>query len=166
MNQKLYEVGDRRSLKGCFTEEYFLRGLSVNEIGKELGLPPHMLSNGIFISFALQLPTFDNFELGGWAKYSTDNFINYRKGKMKWIESKFESTYKDKRVPIPIDQAKKAWVENMKKEKLIKILPNIPNNQSDIYPAGRFASQIIVINPIECQITNYLKNNEIFRGVW
>ena len=33
------KVGDMLQLTGCFTEEYCLRGLTVNQIAKELGFP-------------------------------------------------------------------------------------------------------------------------------
>lgn len=161
-----FKTGQIKYFQGCFTEEYFLRGLSVSQIGVELGLPSHRLKNGIYIAFAIKFPSFYEFKLGGWAEFSTDRFIEYRKGKMKWIETKFEETYKGKRIPISIDDAKKAWLENMKHEKLVKVIPFIPHHEEDIYPPGGRASQIIVVNPIQCQITNFLKGNQIFNGVW
>lgn len=165
-NNQPYKVGQVEYLKGCFTEEYFLRGLSVSQIGTELGLPQDRLANGIFISFALQLPSFHEFKLGGWAEFATDNFIKYRKGKMKWSETDFEKTYEGKRIPISIEAAKKSWLANMRNEKLIKVLPVIKHQQDDIYPAGGRASQVIIVHPIRCHITTFLKANEIFRGVW
>ncbi len=161
-----YEIGQIRKLKGCFTEEYFLRGLSVSKIGQELGLPGHRLKDGVFVAFALQLPYYHEFELGGWAKYSTDKFVTYDKGKMTWSRFKFEETYAGKRMPISIEDAKMAWLKNMRHEKLIKILPVIPHKDDDKYPSGGIASQIIVKHTISCQIVKFLKGNETFNSVW
>ena len=166
MTTSTLRVGQVIYNKGCFTEEYFLRGLSGAQIGRELGLPPHRLVNGLFISFAIQLPAFHEFKLGGWAKYSTDNFVTYRKRKMKWSEAAFERTYEGKRMPISIEEAKKGWLAGMRNEKLIKVIPNIPRQEGDEYPQGGKASQIIVVHPIRCQVTNFLQLDEVFRGVW
>lgn len=163
--QKPLKIGDMVGLKGCFTEEYFVRGLSLRQIGKELGLPLHILADGAYVAFAVELPRYPDFELGGWAKYSTDKFIDYRKGKMDWSELKFEETYAGIRVPISIDEAKKAWLSNMRNEKLIKVLPQIKDPNAE-YPVGGLASQIIIRNEVRCQIVKFLKLNDIFRSVW
>ncbi len=164
--QTPYQVGQILHLGGCFTEEYCIRGLNVKQIGVELGLPQHRLNDGVFIAFARKLPYFHDFELGGWAKFSTDKFVEYRKGKMNWILSDFEKTYAGKRMPISIEDAKNAWLKNMRHEKLIKVLPVIPHHDDDKYPAGGLASQIIVRNKIECEIVQFLKSNEVFKDVW
>jgi len=160
------KVGQVVKLKGCFTEELFLRGLTLSQIGVELGLPSHRLNEGVFISFALQLPTVNQFDLGGWAEYSTDNFISYGKNGAQWSEKDFEKTYKDKRMPITIEEAKKGWLMNMRQEKLIKIIPVIPHSNDDFYPSGGKASQVIIKQPINCQIVKFLKRGEVFNSVW
>lgn len=167
MDQQNYKKGQVLYLKGCFTEEFFLRGLSVSQIGRELGLPSHRLANGIFISYAIKFPALHEFKLAGWAEYSTDHFVEYgKKGRVKWSEENFEKTYRGKRMPMSIEDAKKARLDGMKHHKLVKVIPNIPHRNTDEYPSGGKASQLIVVHPIQCHITNFLKGNEVFRGVW
>lgn len=165
-NQTPLQVGQHLDLKGCFTEEFFLRGLTLSQIGVELGLPSHRLNDGVFIAFAIRLPSIHEFDLGGWAEYATDNFIEYKNGKSTWNEQKFEQTYDGKRMPISIEAAKKAWRENMKNEKLIKILPKIAHQQNDFYPPGGKASQIIISKPVKCHVVKFLNRGEVFNSVW
>ena len=160
------KIGKSLFLTGCFTEEFFLRGLNVRQIGKALGLPEYRLANGLYIAWAVQLPSFHEFKLGGWAEFPTSEFYDYTKKRDKWSEEKFEKTYEGKRVPITIEQAKYAWLENMKHEKLIKVLLNIPGQDGDKYPAGEQASQIIVVHPIRCQIMKFIDGNDVFKGIW
>lgn len=159
-------VGDMLQLTGCFTEEYCLRGLIVNQIAKELGLLENRFKNGIFIAWAIQLPTMSQFELAGWVQFPTDKFATYHPQKgTQWHRILFEQTYKDKRMPISIEQAKQAWLQNMKHEKLVKVLMNIPGQGED-FPAGGKASQIIVTSPIMCSVVKKLSSNDVFNGVW
>ncbi len=149
-----------------FTEEYFIRGLTLRQIGEELGLPQHRLKEGAWICFALELPVYQNFRLGGWAEFSTDNFVTYDEGKMKWSEADYEETYAGKRLPVKINNAKRSWLSNMRKEKLVKILPAIPHSKTDAYPKGGKASQVIIMKKIRCYITKFPDYDDIFRGVW
>jgi len=161
-----YQVGQTAYLKGCFTEEFFIRGMTAQQIGQELGLPQRRLTEGMFIAYAVRLPALHEFKLGGWAEFSTDKFIEYRKGKMIWNESDFEKTYDGKRMPISIEAAKKGWRQNMTHIKLIKVLLPIVHDNRDVYPSGGKASQIIITHPIECHVVKFLKPNDLFRGVW
>ncbi len=162
---KPLELGQFIELDGCFTEEYCLRGLSVRQIGEELGYKPFRMSQGIFIAFAIEFPSFDQFELGGWTKYSTDHFFDEDR-KVKWSEHEFEETYYRKRIPISIEAAKIAWLKNMRSEKLIKVLPVVPHQDKTDYIPGGLASQIIVTSKIKCQLVKFLAVNEVFKDVW
>ena len=166
MDRQDLKIGDYLNLTGCFTEEYFIRGMSVYQIGVELGLPLQRLKNGVYVSFAIELPTIHGFKLGGWTEFPTQLFMESRKGKMEWNETKFEETYDGKRMPISIEKAKRGWLNNMKQEKLVKVLPIDRYEKGDEFPSGGKASQIIVVHPLRCQVTNFLKYDEIFRGVW
>lgn len=161
-----YTIGQNISLMGCFTDEYSLRGMSVLEIGRELGLPLARLSEGVYVAWAVQLPTIENFKLGGWAEYSTDHFVRYQEKQMVYSEKKYMATLKGKRMPISIEEAKKSWLMHMNNEKLIKIVPVIPHQEGDHYPPGGKAAQLIVTNPILCQVAKFLHIHEVFRGTW
>lgn len=161
-----YAINQVLFLKGCFTEEYCLRGLTLHQIAQELGLPAHRVEKGAFIAFALTLPAFHEFYPGGWAEYSTDKFVEYRKGKMKWKEEQYEATYEGKRMPISVEQVKNAWLDSMKNEKLVKVLPAVPHSEGDDYPPGGLASQIVIVHGVKCLITQFLESNQVFRGIW
>ncbi len=162
-----YIIGQYVPHKGCFTEEYFLRGLSLKQIGIELGLPSRRLVKGAYICWAEQLPALHEFHLGGWAKFSTDKFVRYgRGGKLKWYEDKYEETYAFIRTPITVEQAKQGWLAGMRHEKLLKVVPMLGHDDTDLYPPGGRASQIIVSHPIRCKVVKFLNDDDVFRGVW
>lgn len=163
---KPLEVGQIVKMDGCFTEEYFLRGLSVKQIGQELGLPAHRMIKGVFVIFALELPQYHQFELGGWAEFATDKFIDYDNDGMNWDEKKFEDLYANRRMPISIDDAKTNWMKNMMNEKLVKVITAVGSSKDDIYPSGGKASQIILREKVNCQVVQFLKSNDIFHSVW
>lgn len=160
--------GTYERLKGCFTEEYFIRGLSLKRIGMELGLPSSRLRKGAWICWAEQLPAIHEFYLGGWTKFPTHNFVRYnRHGKMKWYEDKYEETYAMIRTPITIEQAKQGWLAGMRHEKLVKVVPILGHDDNNPPPPGGRASQIIVVQLIRCKVVKFLKNDDdVFRGVW
>lgn len=160
-------IGDTPYFDGCFTEEYFIRGLNFQQIGAELGLPKRRMVNGAFIAYAVQFPTMTGFHLGGWTAYETALFMEYRRNKIPfWNEEKFEEVYSGKRFPMSIEEAKKAWLRNMRHEKLIKVILNVDHRDDDDYPQGGRASQIIVTRPIECHVVQFLNGDDVFRGVW
>lgn len=164
-NQQL-RVGDLIYLDGCFTEEFFIRGLTLSKIATELGLPSHRIKEGAWIAFAIQLPQKHQFYLGGWTQFATDKFIEYRKNSMFWDAKKYMELYEGKRMPLTIDQAKEAWLSNMRKEKLIKVIPKVAHQPQDVYPPGGIASQIIINTPIQCHIVQLLQPNDVFQGCW
>ncbi|PPK88768.1 hypothetical protein CLV84_1739 [Neolewinella xylanilytica] len=167
ITQKLV-VGHMIDLVGCFTEEYFIRGLNASQIVKELGLPDRYQQLKMYVAMAIHLPSICDFELGGWAEFSTDNFFNYDKqGRgSKWDAKKFEKVYQGKRMPISINTAKQAWRDGMNHEKLVKVLFDTDHRDQDKYRAGGRASQIIVTRPIKCLIAKQLSPTERFTGVW
>ncbi len=167
MSFKPLQVGDIANLSGCFTHEEWITGKNASQIATELGLPPHRMKDGIFVCWAEVLPTAQQFHLGGYAKFATDNFISYKNGQTIWSERDFENTYKDGgRMQISIDEAKRAWLSEMRRSKLVKVIPVIPHAEGDKYPPGNKAPQIIVSAPIRCQVAKFLKPYEVFRGVW
>ena len=166
--KRLLKVGDFVELTGCFTEEYFIRGMAAHEIVQELGLPARFKLKRMYVAMAIHLPGIHDFELGGWAKFSTDKFFNYDKStkKGRWSKVKFEEVYRNKRMPLSVDAAKQAWRDGMNSEKLIKVLFNTPKSDRDRYPEGGRASQIIVTRPVKCLITTTLLPTHRFTGVW
>jgi len=178
--------------KGCFTQEYSLKGLTLKQIFEELGLPDRQLHEGANIIFALRLPTYDQFELGGYSKYSTEKFIKYgEKGSMNWNKTRFlktypahdfnrflriamagwtsdsvEKEYGSKDSPMTIEMAKREWLRINNNRKLVKVIPILGPKDEDIYPAGGRANQIMLKKEIECQVIGHFMPNDIFKGVW
>jgi hypothetical protein len=168
MSFKPLKVGDVGNFTGCFTHEEWITGKNAHQIATELGLPPHRMADGIFVVWAEVLPSASQFHLGGYAKFATNNFISYGKnGDAIWSEKDFENTYKDGgRMSISIDEAKRAWMSEMRRSKLVKVISVVPGASTDVYPPGNKAPQIIVNTPIRCQIAKFLKPHETFRGIW
>lgn len=167
MTFKPLKVGDTGNFSGCFTHEEWITGKNANQIAIELGLPPHRMKDGIFVVWAEVLPNVHQFDLGGYAKFATDNFIDYSTGKAVWDEKRFEQTYAGgKRMNVSIPDAKQAWLQEMRRSKLVKVISVVPGAATDVYPPGNKAPQIIVNTPIRCQVAKFLKPHEVFRGVW
>lgn len=156
--------GDLTMQRGCFTFEQHIAGMTLEEIGKELGLPPERLIRGGWIVFAVNLPWSNDFDLAGWAEFSTDNFV--KDG--SWNRMDFEKTYKNKRMPISIFEAKAGWLQEMNNRKLVKLVLAVPHDDSHRYPSGGKAPQIIVNRELRCQVVKYLPpgSQERFLGVW
>ena len=165
-NLAKYRVGEIVFKGGCFTLEYFIRGLTCDEIGKELGLPPRVMANGASIAMAIELPSYNGFKPAGWTRFSTDNISHRKNGKMVWDEATYLEFYTGKRLPIPIREIQKSWLSDMKKEKLVKVLPNIDYEDNEYFPRGGKAGQIVVTNPLRCEVTNQLTLNDRFKGIW
>lgn len=151
---------------GCFTFEQHIAGMTLEEIAKELGLPSERLIKGGWVVFALKLPFGDDFDLGGWAEFETKNFFDY--DKKQWSRMDFEKTYKGKRMPISIFEAKNGWMQEMNNRKLVKLVLGVRHDDRHSYPAGGLAPQIIVKTKLKCLAVKYLPPNsmERFRGVW
>ena len=161
------EEGKTTMQKGCFTYEQYISGMTLEEIGRELGLPPARLMNGGWVVFALKLPLFDQFDCGGWAEFSTDNFMKksaLTKNEV-WNRMAYEKTYKNRRLPVSILDAKAGHMQQMATRKLVKLVPVLMHNDTYKYPSGGKAPQIIVYQELPCQVLKFLQagSGERFR---
>ena len=152
---------------GCFTTEYFLRGLTLKNIFKELGLKQSQLSEGAVIAYALNLPGINEFELGGWTEHSTDKFEEFRNGQRFWNKEKYNEVFfpGSRLSKNDINDYKKAWLDRMNQEKLVKVIP-VTSKGEGKWPKGNKAAQIIVSRPILCTVIGHYKPHDYFKGAW
>lgn len=130
----------------------------------ELGLPYERLKDGASIVWAIRPPAFNNFHLAGWAKFPIDLFSTTdTAGKLNYSEAKYKEFFGVGNAEVKM--SKGGWKWNLKGEKLVKVLPAIRTG-IEPYPMGGQAGQIIVINPIACQVACTLQPHEVFRGVF
>jgi len=177
---------------GCFTQEYSLKGKTLKQIFVELGLPDRRLHEGAYIVYSLWVPRYNQFELGGHTKHSTEKFITYgEKGAMNWNKTKFLETYPNHRFnqylregmtgwnresvekkygePInskTIETVKREWLKINNNRKLLKVLPGIRHKDGEEYPSGGRANQIILKENMKCQVVGKYLPNDVFHGVW
>jgi hypothetical protein len=143
---------------GCFTFEGYIQDCQLYEIGHRLGLPNHILSQGIYIAYALNMPDENGFELAGVTHDSTDKFTIYENGKAKYDVEKFKALYKG----INVSDMKQRYRDVFAENKLVKVLPKA-THQVAHYPAGTFVPQFIVTKPLICMVAAYVPLLGTFR---
>lgn len=62
------------SVKGCITQEHFIKGKSLSELERLLGFQSGRLANGAVIAVLTQMPTAQQFELLGYSQVAEHRF--------------------------------------------------------------------------------------------
>jgi hypothetical protein len=129
--------------KGCFTQDKFIAGRSLNEIEKNLGFKEGRLSKGGIVVALIQLPRRGQFRVAGYTNVSLHNFE---------IPSGLDPNVLEK-------NAIENW-ELMGPNRLVKVLPTIGHDESldpDIqYPHARGVPQWDVLVKLPCVVVGTL----------
>lgn len=62
------------SVKGCITQEHFIKGKSLPELERLLGFQKGRLANGAVVAVLIQMPTANQFELLGYSQVAEHRF--------------------------------------------------------------------------------------------
>jgi hypothetical protein len=123
--------------KGCFTQDKFIAGRSLEEIEKILGFAKGRLSAGGVVVALIQLPQKGQFRVGGYTNVSLDRFK---------MSPDLDPNVLEK-------NAMQQW-ELKGRNRLVKVVPTVPHDPSVPshiqYPHAYGAPQWEVLVPLPC----------------
>jgi hypothetical protein len=151
-------IGETIWKAGCFTFEAYIQDCQLYEIGHRLGLPNHILKEGVYIAYALDMPDDRGFELGGVTYDSTDNFVDYSTGKPLYDAKKFLALYPG----LNLKDMKQRYRDVFAENKLVKVISKADHHVSK-YPAGTIIPQFIMTKPLTCMVAAYIPRLGTFR---
>lgn len=156
-----YKIGQTIYPGGCFTLEGYIINQNLSGIAYRLGLPQSIVAHGIFIAYALRVPTINEFELAGITFDSTDKFIDYSGVIPKYDPNKFNSLYTSRAaVPINFLTIKKQYQATFHINKLVKIL----SPRAVHYPPGTMVPQFEMSRSVQCYVAAYIPPDGNFRA--
>ena len=131
------------TVRGCITQEKYIKGKSLPELERILGFHTGRLRNGIIVAALQQTPTKDQFDLLGYTqvaghKINGDTFKGLKVDKLKElvIKTKFSNPEGS--------------------ERLVKVLPNTPHSvvmdNDTQYPPGQGVPQWKLTKPLNAQV--------------
>ena len=127
-------------IKGCITQEKYLRGRTLAEIERILGFHTGRLSQGMIVAALTQIPRADQFEFRGYTQVAGHHY---------------QQQYGN--ITFDITKAKNKIIKEVFKthgpDRLVKVLPNIRHNNlmlDDIqYPPGKGVPQWEITKPLQ-----------------
>ena len=138
------------SVKGCITQEKYIKGKSLAELERILGFHTGRLRNGIVVAALQQMPAKDQFELLGYTqvaghKINGDTFKGLEVDKLKELVIK-------------------TVFSNSDVERLVKVLPNTPHSQimddDSQYPPGQGVPQWKLTKQMDAQVVAIVGEGE------
>ncbi len=158
--RKQYQVGQTIYKAGCFTIEGYIKNLNLTEMARRLGLPQKVVSQGVYIAYAIRIPGMNEFELAGTTLDATDNFVDYSSGKPQYQPQQFQKIYTQAAViPVNFQEIKKEYHNSFGANKLVKVLAP----SAKFYPAGGMTPQFLMTGSIPCKVAAFIPPNGNFR---
>jgi len=129
-------------IKGCITQERYIKGKSLPELERLLGFQKGRLEKGIVVAALLQLPTFHQYELLGYSQVAAHQF---NRTVTKGLE---------------VNKLKEMVVSEIftlsGSKRLVKIMANQPHNDrlgnDTQYPPGQGVPQWKLTTPLFAQV--------------
>lgn len=144
------------SVRGCFTQEKFLKGRSLSEIEDILGFHKGRLSKGMKIVALENVPNSSQFDFLGYSNIAEHKFD-------KETLKKFDV---NKLKQLVINESFATTGPN----RLVKVLPSVPHaNDMDNdtqYPSGQGAPQWKLTCAVSAVIIGEVKPNEKYPVAW
>lgn len=151
-------VGNYYQFDGCFTYEGYIIGQNIGEIARRLGLPQWRMKEGIYIAYALRVPSVNEFEMAGITLDSTDKFVSYDKNKMVYNADKFKTLYKG----MNLQEMKQMYHKTFADGKLVKVIARKKHIQGTEYPEGTLVPQILITSQLPCLVAAYIPPQGMF----
>ena len=139
-------------VKGCITQERFIKGKTLPELERLLGFQKGRLDNGIVVAALIQLPTVHQFELLGYTQVAEHKFNT-------------ESTK-----GLDIDKLKELVLKEtftlVGTKRLVKVMANTPHNEnlnSDLqYPPGQGIPQWKLTSRVSARVLDTVSAGEVY----
>lgn len=158
--KRQFYVGQTIYKAGCFTFEGYIANQNLNEMARRLGLPQKVVSQGVYIAYAIRMPSMHEFELAGTTLDSTDNFVDYSSGNAQYQAQKFQNLYAQNAViPVNFQQIKKQYHNSFGANKLVKVIAP----SAKFYPAGGMTPQFLMTSSLPCKIAAFIPPHGNFR---
>jgi hypothetical protein len=130
-------------VKGCITQERYIKGRSLPELERLLGFEKGRLDKGIVVATLIQLPNINQFQLLGYTQVA---------------EHKFKSTDPEK---LDVNKLKEMVMKEaftlVGNKRLVKVIANTPHNakidNDTQYPPGQGIPQWKLISIIPARVT-------------
>ncbi len=141
------------TVRGCITQEKYIKGKSLSELERILGFHTGRLRNGIVVAALQQTPTRDQFDLLGYTQVAGHKING----------DTFEGLEIDKLKELVI----KTVFSNSDVERLVKVLPNTPHSNvmdnDSQYPPGQGVPQWKLTQPLNAQVVAIVTEGQKYK---
>jgi hypothetical protein len=140
-------------VKGCITQERYIKGKTLPELERLLGFQKGRLDNGIIVAALIQLPTVNQFELLGYTQLAEHKF-NAESTKGLDVDKLKEMVLKDTFTLVG-------------NKRLVKVMANTPHNENlnnDLqYPPGQGIPQWKLTSRVSARVLEKLMPGEVYQ---
>jgi hypothetical protein len=140
-------------VKGCITQERYIKGKTLPELERLLGFNQGRLSNGAVVAVLIQMPTEQQFDLLGYSqvaehRFNGDAVSGLDVNKLKQLVLKETFTL----------------VGN---KRLVKVIANTPHNpeltNEQQYPPGEGVPQWKLTSRVSARVVDIVKPGEVYK---
>jgi hypothetical protein len=155
-------VGVIGQFKGNFTKALYLRSHNAAEVERRLGYGHGRLAPGWWLLFALDRPSPDNFEFGGYTHFSGSRVGNPALGSARpHVEDDLVRTFGGQAGLAAAKARHVAALELTGPNRLAKV---IPVSSGAEYPVGAGVYQCNITAPIRCKVAAFVPPGGAYRG--
>ena len=139
-------------IKGCITQEIYLRGKTLPDLERILGFQKGRLDDGIVVAALIQLPAAHQFDFLGYSqvaehRHDPNALAGYDINKLKEMRIKDTFTL-------------------VGPKRLVKVLANTPHNEkleNDLqYPPGQGVPQWKLTSRVSARVVSIIKPGEVY----
>ena len=138
------------AIKGCVTQEKFIKGKTLSELENILGFHKDRLKSGVVIAALLQVPAVNHFELLGYTQVA-EHKLNGNRFNGLDVEKLKEMVRRDTFTTVGVNR-------------LVKVLPNTPHSEfmdnDEQYPPGWGAPQWRLTHKLNAEVVAIIKEGE------
>jgi hypothetical protein len=140
-------------VKGCITQEIYIRGKTLPELERILGFQKGRLENGVVVAALIQLPAVNQFEILGYSQVA---------------EHRHGSTAT---AGLDVDKLKGLVLKDtftlVGTKRLVKVMANTPHNtglENDLqYPPGLGVPQWKIISRVSARVVGIVMPGEVYK---
>jgi hypothetical protein len=145
-------INEMIEVRGCITQERYIKGRSLPELERLLGFAKGRLDKGIVVATLIQLPNINQFELLGYTQVA---------------EHKFKSIDPTK---LDVAKLKKMVLREaftlVGNKRLVKVIANTPHNakvdNDTQYPPGQGIPQWKLTSPLPARVAGIVLPGKIY----
>ena len=145
-------INEMIEVRGCITQERYIKGRSLPELEQLLGFAKGRLDNGIVVAALIQLPNINQFELLGYTQIAEHNF--------KDIDPKKLDVNKLKEMVM------KEVFTLVGNKRLVKVISNTPHNakidNDTQYPPGQGIPQWKLSTALPARVSGIVAKGKVY----